>query len=405
MTVEMHSYVAAGPDTARVLTELAGQMGEMDPLPQLAFVFYSFRHDDAAMTEFFQQYLPGVPLIGGTSSHGLVDRSGLRGGDPIGLLTITDADGSYGVGAAALGDDPAAAGEAALLQALDAADAAGELPELVWLFQTMGHEEEVLTGIKRVVGDRCPIVGGTAIDDDIAGQWRLLGTAGTMRAGVVVAALFPSGGVSVTYQGGYEPTGAGGVVTEVGEPITADGTSRLIVSIDGRPAAEVYDEWRGGILREGWRRTGQVIQSATAAAPLGVEVGVADGVSYFQLVHPAEVTASGELIVFTGVRAGTRLYVMRGSTEGLIRRVGLVVGTALAALGDSGPEVAGGLVIYCAGCRLAVGGAIDRVVAEFTDGFDGHPFLGAFTGGEQGPILGCAYHANLMISAVVFGNS
>lgn len=406
MSVHVTSLVAGGADPGETLTDLDRKLATIDNPPDFAFVFYNDVHDDRALLDFLSARLPGTRLLGGTSSRGLVDGDGLTDRVPVGLLTLTDPDGSYGVGAAPFGDDPAAAAEQALRNALRDADAVGELPELVWVYQTPGSEEAVLDGLKRLVGDRCPIVGGTSVDDGVHGHWRLLSRSGILDEGVVIAALFPSGGVGVAFQGGYEPVGLSGIVTEIGP--TQHGVddvrvSNVIVTIDGRPAAEVYDEWRGGILQPGWQGVGQDIMMETSNDPLGIEIEGEAGVSYFRLLQPGFVLADGSIKCFAAVRLGDRVHVMRGSKDGLVRRAASVVASATGTVRRLSGAVAGGLVVYCVGCRLAVGDGIGRVVDALGEGFDGHPFIGCFTGGEQGPVLGHAIHANLMISAVVFG--
>lgn len=409
MAVQMHSVVAGGEDHAEAVAELDRRLAETFPAgssPDLAFVFYSHAHDDAAVLDCLARRLPGTRLIGGVSGHGLVDEHGLNSEAPIGLIAVTDADGAYGVGSAPFGDDPAAAAEQALTAALEDADAVGELPELIWIYQSPGCEEVVLAGLKRLVGDRCPIVGGTAVDDELRGDWRLLSHDGVLVDGVVVAALFPSGGVGVAFQGGYEPVGLSGVVTAVGESrrgASNPSLSDVILTIDGRPAAEVYDEWRGGMLSAHWRVHGQDIDRMTTNDPLGIAIEAPGGITYFRLIQPRAVGTDGCLRTYAAVRVGERVHVMRGSQDGLVRRAAAVVTSAAVAARSGGQEVAGGIVVYCVGCRLAVGTEIGRVVDALDAGFAGRPFVGCFTGGEQGPMLGKAIHANLMISAVVFG--
>lgn len=391
---------AADVDTAAAIEDLGRQLDAWGIEPDCIFAFYGEQHDDEALAIFLRGRLPGVPVIGGTSSQGLISAEGLVGGQPIGLLVISDPDGQYGVAAEPLGADPAAAAERALLAALVNADAAGELPALVWVYQAPGAEESVLVGLKRVVGDRCPIVGASSIDDAMLGHWRQLSAAGPLASSVVVCVLFPSGGVSVAYQGGYEPTGDSGIVTDVAgdEP-----SGKEIVSIDGESAAEVFDRWSGGLLGPDWRSAGQDIKDLTATDPLGVAVGTTDDVTYFRLIQCAAVTSDGHLLGYGSVRRGERIYAMHGSVDGLVRRARAVVASATTTLRGPGGGIAGGLVVYCAGSRLAVGERIDRVVDALVTGFAGAPFLTCFSGGEQGPILGRAVHCNLMTSAVVFG--
>ena len=74
------------------------------------------------------------------------------------------------------------------------------------------------------------------------------------------------------------------------------------------------------------------------------------------------------------------------------------------ALADLAPDdVAGALVIFCAGCMLTVRDRMDRVVAGLDEGLGDAPFLGCFTFGEQGCFVGGENrHGNLMISVTVF---
>jgi hypothetical protein len=69
-----------------------------------------------------------------------------------------------------------------------------------------------------------------------------------------------------------------------------------------------------------------------------------------------------------------------------------------------GPEsLAGGLMVYCAGCMLAVDSRMPEVASKVAEAFSGTPFLGCFTFGEQGCVVERNVHGNLMISAIAFG--
>lgn len=403
MTVTMRSVVVSGHLTGEALAELTA--GLDDARPDFAWLFYSAIHDDTLISGFLRDRLPGVPVIGGTSSQGLVSMNGLSTEGPIGLLAVYDPDGRYGAASAPAGADPAATAERLLTEALAAADAEGELPELIFTYLSPGVEEQAIAGFQRLVGDRCPIIGGTAIDDGVHGHWRALGPGGCGQDTIAVAVLFPSGGIAFSFQGGYEPTGATGIITEVlvdGEVTDGPVRSHQIVSIDGRSAAEVYGEWRGRATVSGLSMEDRVVVEQTVRSPFGIVLGAAADISYYRLVQPGEVSPEGYVSTFAAVSPGERLCMMRGSVDGLVRRAGTVVGSAKTDLQTG--DIAGGLVIYCAGCRLAVGDRIDEVVSTIQRGFAGRPFLSLFGGGEQGPILGHVIHSNLMISAIVLGS-
>ena len=399
--------MASGHSTEDVLRELDAQVA--GPVtPHFVFAFYSHTHDDAALHGWLRSRWPGVPVVGGTSCAGVMSDRGLDTEPSVGLLLVADPDGAYGAAATAPDADPGAAAAAALAAALEDADSPGELPELVWIYQHPGHEEAVVEGLRSVVGDRCPIIGGTAADDEVAGRWRQLGPDGPMVDGLVVGVLFSSGGIGFAFQGGYEPTGTTGVVTELGfgtgeSGVVTDGAGRHVLQIDGEPAAEVYQRWNDGALPAEVLRDGGTILADTTMIPLGLSAGRVDEVTHFRLVHPEAVTPDGGLTTFADVRRGDRVFGMRGDRDRLVQRVGRVATAAINDLPAGRAAVAGGMVVYCGGCRLAVGEDVDRVAATAASAFGDAPFLGCFTFGEQGQILDRNVHANLMISAIAFG--
>lgn len=404
--MQVTSVMAAGPDTAQVVADLDRRVRASGLQPQFVYVFYGQRHDDAVVHAFVAERFAGAAVVGGTSSAGVMTEHGLGGPDSIGLLLVDDPDGAYGSAATSLGADAAGAAEAALNAALEAADSPGELPELVWIYQSPGREEAVVDGLRRVVGDRCPIIGGSSADDDVSGRWRQLGPGGPLTDGLVVGVMFSSGGIGFGFQGGYEPTGTHGVVTELGfdrgeSGIVTDGGGRHILAIDGEPAADVYQRWTGGAVPEDVIADGGTILADTTMTPLAVSAGKVDEVTHFRLIHPETVTAERGLTTFAKVEEGARLYGMRGDRDRLVRRVGRVASTAIATV--PGNEIAGGLVVYCAGCRMAVGEQVSAVAATAAESFGRAPFLGCFTFGEQGVILDRNVHGNLMISAIAFG--
>lgn len=415
MPVAMHTFTTSEPGTAAALADLRHRLDEWGRTPDLLFVFYDGDYDDTALYHGLREQAPGAALIGGNSGQGVMSEAGVAADQSIGLLAISDPDGNYGVASTALGADPATAAEYALHAALRAADAEGELPDLVWIYQAPGREEAVLAGLRRVVGDRCPIIGGSSVNVSTRRQPRQFGTNGPLSDGLVVGALFPSGGVTVSYQSGFEPTGDSGVITALGaddagphpddggQPGSSPASGRTIVTIDDEPAVDVYDRWMGGALPPETKANGGLIALSSAWFPLGDVAGDVDDLTYFRLVHVQSVTAGGGLHTYAAVAEGSRVYAMRGSRTSLIHRAGRVATTAISALEDQGGRPAGALMVYCIGCRLAVGDEIADVAERAREGFEHAPFLGCFTAGEQGPVLVENVHANLMISAVVFG--
>lgn len=406
--VSVKSFISAGASTGQVLSDLSAKIEAAGIKPDLACIFYDADHDDQEIFRSLKLRFPETALLGGTSCGGAMSESGLGGAGSIGLLLIEDRDGDYGVASVKLTGDVEDCAERALHAALDDAGCAGELPELIWIYQAPGQEEAVIAGLRRVVGDRCPIIGGSAADNTVAGKWRQLGPDGVIADGLVVGVLFSSGGIGFAFQGGYEPSGPSGVVTKVGygaagdSGIVTQSRGRQIISIDGEPAAEVYNRWLGGRLSEKLGKGGSILTDTTMH-PLGIDAGKIEDVTYFLVVHPDQITDTGTLSTFADIEEGTRLYSMRGDKTRLVERAGKVATAAAAGIPGGLENLAGGLVVYCAGCKLAIDEQMDKVSKAITDSFDGMPFIGCFTFGEQGLVLDRNAHGNLMISAIAFG--
>lgn len=407
--VRLESLGASGTTTAEALARLDRTIADRALDPDLVCAFYDCAHDGEQIHAFLTARFGKAAVLGGTSCNGTMTERGLGGPGSIGLLLLADPQGSYGTAAIELGSDPAACAEQALHRALEAADCAGELPELIWIYQAPGQEEAVIEGLRRVVGERCPIIGGSAADNTVAGDWHQLGPDGVLRNGLVVGVMFSSGGIGFAFQGGYEPAGPSGIVTRVGcdgeldSGIVTRARGRQILEIDGRPAAAVYNEWIGGMLSDQLDAGGSIL-AQTTMYPLGTDAGQIDGLVHYLLVHPDAITADGGLSTFATIEEGTRLFSMRGDRDRLVERAGKVVTAATEHLTAEGGGVAGALVVYCGGCMLAVGEHMPRVVETIASALGSAPFLGCFTFGEQGFVLDRNAHGNLMISAIVFGS-
>lgn len=331
-------------------------------------------------------------LHGGSSCLGVMGPAGPHlSGAGIGALAIWDADGSFGTASADLANDAKGAAEKAALAALIAAGRPGEMPDMVWLTVAPGREEEVLAGLRAVVGRETLIVGGTSADNNASGSWVQFGPHAVHCDGVVVSVLFPSCSVASVYQSGYAPTGANGVVTEA--------TGRRLYQIGGRPALVVYDEWTAGALQLVETKPGNILPAATLW-PLGRITHRLAGVPFHLLLHPVAFHLDGSLDLFADVQVGDRLWQMQGSMDRLVARAGRV---AAQARSDVGGSPAGALVVYCGGCMLAVQDRIDEINASINSALGGIPWLGIHTFGEQGAPNGhISQHGNLMISCTVF---
>lgn len=390
---------STNPDAERAASEayerLIEKLGERKP--NLLLVHSSCEYDNTVVVKRLRLLAPGVPLQGGTTCLGVLTEEGFhtRDGRGIGILGIADPKGSYGVGITRYGSDPAAAATSALVQAIKEAGRPGELPVAVIMTVCPGNEEGTIHAIEAYLGTAIPILGGTSADNDMSGRWQQFGNDLVIGDGISIAALFSSGDVGYSFHSGYEPTNHRGKATRA--------AGRVLFEIDDRPAAEVYNEWTNGLISDLLPQGGSMVPTATFT-PVGTPVGQVGGIPYFRLSYPVEVLPDRSLQLFTEARQGTEIVLMQGTPESLSTRAGRVAAAAVDAAAFRARQVEGAMVLFCAGCMLAVQDRIHDTQKGLNDTFQGAPFLCSFTLGEQGCFIGGENrHGNLMIATLVFG--
>jgi hypothetical protein len=374
--------------------ELCERLGSV---PDLLYLGWSVTHPGEALLARLADIAPDVRVHGASSCLGGMTEAGFVSDRGCGLvmLGLSDPAGAYGVGGTPITGSVTDAAANAVIDALDDADRPGEIPALVRLSAPPGHEEEVIAGIESVLGQDVPIVGGSAADNTVEGNWQLAANARLDASQIVVSVLFPSVATAFAFHSGYSPTATSGRATRA--------SRRTLYEIDGEPAAAVYNRWTDGSIADALDRGGNVLASTTLH-PIGRVVGELGGVPYFRLSHPDGVSPDGALTLFSDIGEGDELVLMEGSVDSLVSRAGRVAEAALSA-GELRPdEISGALVVYCAGCMLTARSEMDRVVDGLNVALGHAPFLGAFTFGEQGCFVGGENrHGNLMISVMVFG--
>ncbi|MFN6970548.1 MAG: FIST signal transduction protein [Rheinheimera sp.] len=342
-------------------------------------------------TQFSRNWIACSSCLGAASSLGVDQATDRR----LSLLAITDPKGSYGV--ASIEQDPAQIRQQAAATVLAAIDNAGrqaELPALIWCMQAPGIEEQIILGIQQVVGDQVPILGGSAADDDVGGHWNQFDGQQLGHNLLVIAVLYPHVPISSYFSSGYSKADYSGLITAV--------TGRRIVEIDHQPALQVYNRWleQAGLaaMQPG------VVMSESTFHPIGRQLAAQD-IPFSLLSLPTSVAADGSIELLAELQPGDQISLMQGSKEQLVRRAAHVVRVATNNLRlQYDAEPAAALIVYCAGCMLAVRDQIAEVQQSLTESLPGIPYLVAFTFGEQGCFAdGFNRHGNLMISAVIFG--
>lgn len=386
-----NSSSAAEEAWSRLRSRLSGH-------PSLLLAYYTEQHDPETLAATLSALAPSVPLHGGSSCLGLLTDEGFLGGNGValGLWGLHDPEGDYGVGISPQLEQPRQAAAQALQDALQQADRPGESPSLIWLNAAPGQEEEILAGIESVVGPNVPVMGGSTADNEILGHWSQLANNAHCTDGVVLSVMFSSRETGLSFHSGYIPTSSSGVVTSA--------ERRTIHRIDHRPAADVYNEWTGGVLKDLPPDGGNVLP-LTTWHPLGRVRQHIGGIPRYVLSHPERILPDKSLTLFSAISEGEEVVLMSGSREGLLKRAGRVAEGAVADFTPAPGCINGALMVYCAGTMLAVQDEIHRIKESLVSAVGDVPFLTVFTFGEQGYFAeGANHHGNLMISVGLFSD-
>jgi hypothetical protein len=359
--------------------------------PKVILVYFTVEHDVHLLQKQLVFAFPNTQILGCSSCQGAMTESGYHADHTLTLWGLRDHHGAYGSAVSAITNndvDPKITAQNTVLDAIDQAQRPGELPRFILFHATPGIEETLISGIEEILGSSVPIIGGSAADNFVQGNWQLFNQEITSTNGIAIMVFYPSCQISYSFHSGYVKTGKFAVATKV--------NNRELLELDHKPAAKVYEEWRNSP----WNTSKNTLTD-TALHPLGRVVGKIYDHAYFKLSHPQEITKKDSIMLFSEVKEGEVLHFMEGTLDRLITRAGRVI--TLAHEGCSEVESIGGIMIYCAGCMLQVKDQMNEVSTYMNKAMHDAPFVCPFTFGEQGQFIGGENaHGNLMISAVLF---
>lgn len=367
---EPHAAASQLVDQAK--RDLAGK-------PTLAILISTVDYNLDALVGEVQECVGDAPLWGGTSSSGVFTSQGWITGEKgaAGLLLLAGVPA--GVGGAAAGSDPLAAAKAAVSQALQQA---GGPAAAILTLPVMGQEDALLEAIHQLAPNT-PVVGGSSSEHGPAGSMRQFANGKVLEGGYSVAAI---GGKKAGYvfMNGYKPTGKKAVITAA--------TGRRILTLDGRPAMDVYQEW-SGLPKD--QISGGNILIASTRRPLvlllkGQEIAC----------HPVSGNEDGSIDTAVTQPVGATIEFRENSTDGMIEDAATAVSAAARQISEPSTVI----LSHCGGRALALGDRIGEIVPQVNNVVGQVPWIGFLAFGEQGSVLlDQPMHANLSLSALVLG--
>ncbi|MBI2971562.1 MAG: FIST C-terminal domain-containing protein [Candidatus Aenigmarchaeota archaeon] len=226
----------------------------------------------------------------------------------------------------------------------------------------LGHEEEALAGVLEAVGPETIISGGSAGDDIQFEQTYQFANGKIYKDATIVCALFSRLKTAHIVDHGYHPTKKVVVVT--------DSDGKIVKTLDGKPAAQVYAELVGTSLDS----LKENIVPYIAKYPFGFS----DGMGNFWIKNPQAVMPDGSLLFFSPVPKRSVLTLLEGSKEDILKATDRIANT----LGRL-PNPAFSLIISCAGRFAYLQNEIYKEAEIMKKKFGNKPFIGFYSYSEQ----------------------
>ena len=203
--------------------------------PKLSFLYTSCKCNNKQIVNGIRS-ISDVPIIGCTSSGGVIVPDGIiRSKDGFsGMLTIADENLTVGVACHEAGKNPRAIGRKVAVDAVQNAKTT-RAPAYFYMVSSPKEEEEYLLGIQDVIG-RVPMFGGSAADDEINEEWRIICNEKVLEDGVAVAFFYTDNEIVTSFSGLYKETKNVGIITKVED-------KRTLSEIDGISALRKYAQW------------------------------------------------------------------------------------------------------------------------------------------------------------------
>jgi hypothetical protein len=335
---------------------------------KVAFLFTSVKYTQKDVIKGVKEVIGTAPLIGCTSSAGILVPDGFITGKDgyAGMLAIGDSDTAVGVAASERGKNPRETGRKVALEAMKKVGT-DHVPAYYFMVASPAEEEEYEKGIADVIGE-VPFFGGSAADDAVAGEWKIFTGEKEFSDGVAVAFFYTNKPMKNKYTGEFHETVNAGVVTKMNG-------KRQIVEINGIPALKQYCKWTGQKEKD---LMGMNILGKSVVAPLGVKDRLG---SLTAIRHPMVANKDLSINVGNTVTVNTAVIQMQASTDELINATGKTLKTVR---NELPVDVGAYLLIHCGGRRLQIDSRIDEVAKQLKKESKGVPFIGAFTFGEYG---------------------
>lgn len=335
---------------------------------KVAFLYTSVDCDVKKVLDGAKSELGTAPIIGCTSSAGLIVPDGFISGEKgfTGILAIGDPETEVGVASSERGKDPRETGRKVAMEAMKKAGRT-DAPAYFYMVASPAEEEFYIKGIQDVIG-MVPVFGGSAADNTVEGKWSIYTNDKVFADGVAVAFFYTDKEMKNVFTGEYNETTNSGIITKVNG-------NRTLAEIDGVPALKKYASWTGAKAKD-LKENNLLVTTITK--PLGVKDRLGDLVA---IRHPMYGNEDGSMNIGANLAVNTAIIQMEATVDELIDSTGKTMKELNKEMEN---DVGAYLLIHCGGRRLGIGDRIDEVAKQLKKEAKGVPFIAVFTFGEYG---------------------
>ncbi len=342
--------------------------------PKLGFLYTSVKNNIKQVVKGIES-VHNIPLIGCTSSSGIMVPDGVINSEYgySGMLTLDDPKLVVGIACHEAGNNPRVIGRKVAIQAVENAKTT-RAPAYFYMVASPKEEEEYLMGIQDVIG-RVPMFGGSAADDTVEGNWKIICNDKVFSDGVAVAFFYTDNEINTCFSGAYNETNNVGLITEVDD-------DRNLISIDGMSALKKYAHWTNQNAKDLF---GHNLLTASVRQPLGIK----DPLGNIMVVrHPmfgddmgTKTTMDDAIRLGNKVVKGTAIVQLEASDKELINAPAELVAKLRNKMYNT---PAAYILIHCAGRRIVLKDKIEEVYEKVLKETKGVPFIMPFTFGQYG---------------------
>ncbi|MEG0909400.1 MAG: FIST N-terminal domain-containing protein [Bacilli bacterium] len=334
---------------------------------KIGMLYTSVDYNQEEVIKGVQSVMKDIPFIGCTSSGGIIVPDGIITSDHgfAGMLTIEEESMIVGIAGSPLKKDARETGRMVAYEALENAGA-DFAPSYYYMVASPKEEESYVKGIQDVIGD-VPFFGGSAADNTISGDWKIICNDQSFSDGVAVAFFYTEKPIETVYTGAYKESKNVGIITKVKN-------DRNLIEIDGVPALKKYAEWTGASVND---LMGSNLLVASVTKPLGVKESLGDLIA---IRHPMAGNDDYSISLGNKVVENTAIIQMESTVDELISSTGKTLNEVNKKLKNPGAY----FLVHCGGRKVGIGDRLEEVYNSIKSVTKDVPFITIFTFGEYG---------------------